>query len=86
MSSLLSEVERTVCLAALAVLRLRGRRLREAAEQGGALTHLHLTAAALETEVLCERLARHIQAHSDKASPTAREAAGTASSGSPTQT
>lgn len=85
MSSLLSEVERSVCLAALAVLRLRGRRLREAAEQGGALSHLHLTATALEVEVLVERLARHIQAHSDKNS-ACPESRSRETPGSPTQT
>lgn len=84
MATLLRRGERAILLAALAVLRLRARRLREIAEQGSPLTHLHVIATALETEVLVERLARHIQAHSDKASPTAREAAGTASSGSPT--
>lgn len=86
MATLLRRGERAILLAALAVLRLRARRLREIAERGDALSHLHVIATALETEVLEERLARHIRAHSDKASPTAREAAGTASSGSPTQT
>lgn len=85
MGTLLTEIERAVCLAALAVLRLRGRRLREAAEQGGALSHLHLTATALEVEVLFERLARHVQAHSDKNS-ACPESRSRETPGSPTQT
>lgn len=84
MSTLLTRIEQAILLSALTVLRLRARRLREVAEQGSPLTHLHVIATALETEVIEERLARHIRAHSDKASPIAREAAPTASSGSPT--